>query len=417
MARVWRVGAPWHARARRGEARWARPRGDRGSLSRSRLLPRGREDERAPFRDPRGGERKSDLRCPLFVDRRGGETRDGLTRDARVVNARSAYLEFVGHGVGSAARAKFWPGPRPASADARSARFSEGCRKPETKTSSELCDGLGPNRLRHEMARFPPLPSPRSQPQTFHAPSACDCPSTRVDPSLGVRPAFRRLPRRPPAAMASASAAGSLATARPNARSLRASAWRVEKAALLSQGGPSRRARSARGAGASRGRTGAVVVEAKIWTDDGRRRAAELMGLTREVRPSPRAAPRPGRIFFIFLSRALFPDCVASERFSPGTKAHRFAAFQTECAPRGKISPRRRARRRRRRSLRRTSSSLGIAFFCHGASRDVSSAVCSRERTESASSFQTLTRYVTRRDRVSFAFVRTSRRKPRTGKS
>jgi hypothetical protein len=109
--------------------------------------------------------------------------------------------------------------------------------------------------------------------------------------------------------MASASAAGSLATARPNARSLRASAWRVEKAALLSQGGPSRRARSARGAGASRGRTGAVVVEAKIWTDDGRRRAAELMGLTREVRPSPRAAPRPARIFFIFLSRALFPDC------------------------------------------------------------------------------------------------------------
>ena len=138
MARVWRVGAPWHARARRGEARWARPRGDRGSLSRSRLLPRGREDERAPFRDPRGGERKSDLRCPLFVDRRGGETRDGLTRDARVVNARSAYLEFVGHGVGSAARAKFWPGPRPASADARSARFSEGCRKPETKTSATV---------------------------------------------------------------------------------------------------------------------------------------------------------------------------------------------------------------------------------------------------------------------------------------
>jgi hypothetical protein len=129
--------------------------------------------------------------------------------------------------------------------------------------------------------------------------------------------------------MASASAAGSLATARPNARSLRASAWRVEKAALLSQGGPSRRARSARGAGASRGRTGAVVVEAKIWTDDGRRRAAELMGLTREVRPSPRAAPRPARIFFIFLSRALFPDCVASERFSPRTKSHRFAAFQT----------------------------------------------------------------------------------------
>jgi hypothetical protein len=129
--------------------------------------------------------------------------------------------------------------------------------------------------------------------------------------------------------MASASAAGSLATARPNARSLRASAWRVEKAALLSQGGPSRRARSARGAGASRGRTGAVVVEAKIWTDDGRRRAAELMGLTREVRPSPRAAPRPARIFFIFLSRALFPDCVASERFSPRPKSHRFAAFQT----------------------------------------------------------------------------------------
>ena len=178
------------------------------------------------------------------------------------------------------------------------------------------------------MARFPPLPSPRSQPQTFHAPSACDCPSTRVDPSLGVRPAFRRLPRRPPAAMASASAAGSLATARPNARSLRASAWRVEKAALLSQGGPSRRARSARGAGASRGRTGAVVVEAKIWTDDGRRRAAELMGLTREVRPPPRAAPRPARIFFIFHLGALFPDCSRASDSRPD-QCHRFAAFQT----------------------------------------------------------------------------------------
>ena len=36
-----------------------------------------------------------------------------------------------------------------------------------------------------------------------------------------------------------------------------------------------------------------------------------------------------------------------------------------------------------------------VWFFGHGASRDVSFAVCSRERTESASSFQTLTRYVT----------------------
>jgi hypothetical protein len=267
------------------------------------------------------------------------------------------------------------------------------------------------------MARFPPLPSPRSQPQTFHAPSACDCPSTRVDPSLGVRPAFRRLPRRPPAAMASASAAGSLATARPNARSLRASAWRVEKAALLSQGGPSRRARSARGAGASRGRTGAVVVEAKIWTDDGRRRAAELMGLTREVRPSPRAAPRPARIFFIFLSRALFPDCVASERFSPGPSGIVSRRFKR--APRGKISPPARAKA----SPTEPPSNVVVVgnrvwFFGHGASRDVSFAVCSRERTESASSFQTLTRYVTRREHiVSFAFVRTSRRKPRTGKS
>ena len=106
--------------------------------------------------------------------------------------------------------------------------------------------------------------------------------------------------------MASTSASGSLATARPNARSLRVSAWRVEKAALLSQGGPSRCARSARGAGASRGRTGAVVVEAKIWTDDGRRRAAELMGLTREVRPSPRAARHPRAHLLYFLSRGAF---------------------------------------------------------------------------------------------------------------
>jgi hypothetical protein len=58
-----------------------------------------------------------------------------------------------------------------------------------------------------------------------------------------------------------------------------------------------------------------------------------------------------------------------------------------------------------------------VWFFGHGASRDVSSAVRSRERTESASSFQTLTRYVTRRVRVFFAFVRTFRRRPPTGKS
>ena len=127
-----------------------------------------------------------------------------------------------------------------------------------------------------------------------------------VDSRLGVPPAFRRLTRRPSVVMASTSASGSLATARPNARSLRASAWRVEKAALLSQGGPSRCARSARGAGASRGRTGAVVVEAKIWTDDGRRRAAELMGLTREVRPSPRAARHPRAHLLYFLSRGAF---------------------------------------------------------------------------------------------------------------
>ena len=113
--------------------------------------------------------------------------------------------------------------------------------------------------------------------------------------------------------MASTSASGSLATARPNARSLRASAWRVEKAALLSQGGPSRRARSARGAGASRGRTGAVVVKAKIWTDDGRRRAAELMGLTREVRPSraPRGVPPASSLF----SRGRFFQTARSPAF------------------------------------------------------------------------------------------------------
>jgi hypothetical protein len=216
--------------------------------------------------------------------------------------------------------------------------------------------------------------------------------------------------------MASASAAGSLATARPNARSLRASAWRVEKAALLSQGGPSRRARSARGAGASRGRTGAVVVEAKIWTDDGRRRAAELMGLTREVRPSPRAAPRPARIFFIFLSRALFPDCVASERFrtSASFRGVSNARREEKYLPAGaKTSP-----------TEPPSNVVVVGnrvwFFGHGASRDVSSAVRSRERTESASSFQTLTRYVARREHMRLFRVCSYvlfRRKPRTGKS
>jgi hypothetical protein len=61
-----------------------------------------------------------------------------------------------------------------------------------------------------------------------------------------------------------------------------------------------------------------------------------------------------------------------------------------------------------------------VWFFGHGASRDVSFAVCSRERTESASSFQTLTRYVARREHTRLFRVCSYvsfRRKPRTGKS
>ena len=48
---------------------------------------------------------------------------------------------------------------------------------------------------------------------------------------------------------------------------------------VLAGGWRARRARRARRGG---------IVEAKIWTDDGRRKAAELMGLTREVRRDPR---------------------------------------------------------------------------------------------------------------------------------
>jgi hypothetical protein len=139
--------------------------------------------------------------------------------------------------------------------------------------------------------------------------------------------------------MASTSTSGSLATARPNARSLRASAWRVEKAALLSQGGPSRCARSARGAGASRGRTGAVVVEAKIWTDDGRRRAAELMGLTREVRPAPRAARHPRAHLLYFLSRGAFSRLLARHgiRNRPRRRSKISLASRSRSARRGGV--------------------------------------------------------------------------------
>ena len=149
------------------------------------------------------------------------------------------------------------------------------------------------------MARFPPLPSPRPQPQTFHAPSACDCPSTRVDRSLGVRPAFWRLPRRPPAAMASASAAGSLATARPNARRC-ARPRGGGKAALLSQGGPAVADLRAR-----RGRVTGAEPAPSSWrrrsgptTEGGA--AAEMMGLTAEVRLDP-------------------PRLILIVRFEPGT--------------------------------------------------------------------------------------------------
>lgn len=99
----------------------------------------------------------------------------------------------------------------------------------------------------------------------------------------------------------------SLATARPHARSLRANGCLVEKATLLSHGHGTRRVHFGRRLGASRGRTGAVVVEAKIWTDDGRRRAAELMGLTREVRPN--ATPRhddPSRRLHAWLNQIVF---------------------------------------------------------------------------------------------------------------
>ena len=62
-----------------------------------------------------------------------------------------------------------------------------------------------------------------------------------------------------------------------------ASTARLQRCAVLSQSSRAAGARGARG----RARRGGIV-EAKIWTDDGRRKAAELMGLTREVRRDPR---------------------------------------------------------------------------------------------------------------------------------
>ena len=62
-----------------------------------------------------------------------------------------------------------------------------------------------------------------------------------------------------------------------------ASTARLKRCAVLSQSSRAAGARGARG----RARRGGIV-EAKIWTDDGRRKAAELMGLTREVRRDPR---------------------------------------------------------------------------------------------------------------------------------
>lgn len=122
----------WHARARHGEPRSSRrtavvasARRTRRS-SRGRLLPRRKEDERAPFRDLRGGRGKAiggALSSSIGV---GRDTRHAMgSRATRVVNGRSAYLEFVGHGVGFATRSKFWPGRRRASARARSARVSQ----------------------------------------------------------------------------------------------------------------------------------------------------------------------------------------------------------------------------------------------------------------------------------------------------
>ena len=67
-----------------------------------------------------------------------------------------------------------------------------------------------------------------------------------------------------------------------SARHIKKMGWaRLSQSAAPRRGGGRARLRARRG----------VAIEAKIWTDDGRRRAAELMGLTREVRPkTPRAS-------------------------------------------------------------------------------------------------------------------------------
>jgi hypothetical protein len=329
VARVWRVGAPWHARARRGEARWARPRGDRGSLSRSRLLPRGREDERAPFRDPRGGERKSDLRCPLFVDRRGGETRDGLTRDARVVNARSAYLEFVGHGVGSAARAKFWPGPRPASADARSARFSEGCRKPETKTFFGA--------LRRSWSKST---APRNG--AFPAVAVAAFPASDVSRAERVRLSVdsgRSQPRRSPGVPATPSATpcrDGLRVRRGLARhraTERAISARVRVAGGKSGSAESGRPEPSRALRARRGRVqgpnrrrrrGGENLDRRRTPARGRAHGPDPRGASVSAR---RAASRPHLLYFPLAGA--FPRLRCERAILARTKWHRFAAFQT----------------------------------------------------------------------------------------
>ena len=109
-----------------------------------------------------------------------------------------------------------------------------------------------------------------------------------------------------------------------------ASTARLKRCAVLSQSSRAAGARGARG----RARRGGIV-EAKIWTDDGRRKAAELMGLTREVRRDPRpdradprartTAPRARR--YKLVSRRPLP-CGAhagSRRVGLRARARRFS--------------------------------------------------------------------------------------------
>jgi len=186
------------------------------------------------------------------------------------------YLEFVGHGDRSRRARKSASTEDHAPADDRWPLFRSLSKRRRTRpiamahcrpqNEAGLCEQVG-----------------------AVAPNLGRASKARRDPDASAHPRHRAFAAMASAtAMAFSSAAASRVSVRPRrGASLRGWLCFENAAKKLLTCDRHRRVGSSgpRGPVMTRGRQpGGVVTTAKIWTDDGRRRAADLMGLTREVR-------------------------------------------------------------------------------------------------------------------------------------